>query len=878
MHDEIYILFCAITLLFQQPLSAQTPSLLEKKISVRLTESTLLEGIEQVRKQCECNFIYSSDNFSNRKKISLALDSVPITVALQTLLLGTNLVYRIVDDAIILKIHENNNKPFARYTLHGKIKAVENGEEIIGATIAVKGSPIGTISNEFGFYSLTLPEGIYNIIVSSVGYQTQETTITLSADTILNFQLADAVYVLPEIVVSDSNTREDITSYKQLQMSNQKVNPKILQHFPTLLGEADPVKAIQLFPGVSSGTEGNAGFFVRGGGADQNLVLIDDAPIYSNSHLLGFFSIFNPDAIKEVELYKAGIPAKYGGRVSSVLDVRLKEGNENKRVLSGGIGSISSRINIEQPFYKGKGTFVVSGRRTYLDFLLRSLPQPLTQGNTFFFYDINLKSTYKINARNKIMVAYYQGLDKIGYEDYLINTWGNDVLSLRWNCVLNPKVFSNTTFYWSQFQAKKIDAVVSSLSALSRYGVRDLGIKHDFTYFLSNKLQFSIGTDLIYHRYNLGMTEPLFPASRIERSQTQPILALEGALYGNVEHELSQKLILQYGLRYSAFANIGEGKTFLYETGNLPQLTVRNIIDTVYYRRGQLYNRYGGWEPRLSLRFLVRNYNALKLSYMISRQYNHQLFNTTIPSPADMWAPVNRYIAPQTAQQIALGYYQNFRKNEYTASAEIYYKSFDNQVEFRPNANLIFNEHLETELLKGIGRAYGAEFFVRKITGKTQGWISYTISKSERKIEGINNYKWFPTAFDRRHNISIAMSRRIHKQIALSLTWIYASGVAYTVPAGRYEKDGYIVPYFTERNAFRLPDIHRLDVSTTFYRRLSIKHKNESSFNFSIYNLYGRRNTYAYIFRPNPESPSGTETVKIYLFTIIPSFTYSFKF
>jgi len=873
-----YAYFIVLFFILTDTLSAQT-SFDDKKVSVHLVEGTLIEGIEQIKKQCKCNFIYSSDNLSRRKKVTISLDSALVTTALQTLFFETNITYKIIGDDIILRIRNEKEDPLIRYTLNGKIKSVETGEDIIGATVTVKGSTTGVVSNEFGFYAITLPEGSYDLVINSIGYQTKETQITLTENTTINFLLADAIYLLAEVVIRDSAEKEEITSYKQLQMSNLKVDARTLQQFPTLLGEADPVKAIQLFPGVSSGTEGNAGFFVRGGSADQNLAIIDDAPIYNSAHLLGFFSIFNPDAVKEVELYKAGIPARYGGRISSVLDVRLKEGNENKRIISGGIGSISSRLNVEQPFQKGKGTFIVSGRRTYLDFLLRSLPNKAVQGNTFFFYDINLKSTYKINERNKIMVAYYHGLDKIGYEDYLVNIWGNNVLSVRWNHIYHPRVFANTTIYWSEFQSEKIDAVVENLSAITQYGLRDAGLKHDISYYLNAKLQLDVGTELIQHRYNLGNSKPFLPVSRIQRTEIQPVNAIEGAVYVSVEQEITRKLICQYGLRYSGFANVGEGKIFEYSTGdNLTQITTANMTDTTFLGKGQFYNKYGGLEPRFSLRFLPGKYNSAKLSYNVMRQYNHQLFNTNIPSPADMWSPVNRYIAPQIAHQIAIGYYHNFRQNEYAASIETYYKEMDNQVEFRPNANLIFNEHPETELLKGIGRSYGAEAFLRKQTGKTLGWISYTLSKAERKIDGINNSAWFPTSFDRRHNVSVVVNHRVSKQIALTATWVYASGVAYTVPAGRYEKDGYIVPYYTERNAFRLPDTHRLDVSATFFRRITEKRKNESSFNFSIYNLYARKNTYAYIFRPNPETPSGTETVKIYLFTIIPSFTYSFKF
>ncbi|WP_020532435.1 TonB-dependent receptor [Flexithrix dorotheae] len=866
-------IFCILSCIL--PSIGYTQDILDKEISIDWNNISYQEAIEDINHKNGITFIYSAD-YLPTQRITLKLDHQTLRLILTEMFLSTNISYQVFANEIVLS---NQPKKTKKYILNGKITDSSTGEELIGVNIWVKSLNSGASSNSYGFYSLPLPEGVYELQISYLGFKVFQKKVGLNRNQRLDFALEPYETQLEEITVT-GKTHFENRNVEKLQMSSFSLSAKEIKQVPSLMGENDVIKTIQLLPGVQSGNEGSVGFFVRGGGADQNLILIDEAPVLNPSHFYGIFSIFNPAIIKDVEFSKGGISSKYGGRLSSVLDVRLKEGNYKKFGFSGGIGSISTNLLIEGPINKGKGSYVFAGRRTYADLLVKSIPNQNISGNSLYFYDFNGKIDYKFNQKNKVSISSYFGNDKFGFQDFYGVNWGNQTISARWNHIFSPKLFSNLTLYTSFFRTKSLVNLVENFGYRTKYNVRNIGAKYNFSYYINAKNFLDFGIDLNHHRYFFGEIVPLIKNSVINEEFIEPSYGIESGVYLSYTTELASKVGVNIGLRYSRFDNKGPGIGYIYDTEDVisPETSVNNIVDSVFYERKDYYNFYHGLEPRLSVRYLIDEQHAIKLSYNRTRQYVHQLSNTNVPSPIDMWAPVNKYIKPQIADQVALGLFRNFGGNMYEASIEAYYKLMQNQIDFKPLANLLLNNHLETEILSGNGKSMGLEFFLKKNKGKFTGWLSYTHSKAEREIFGINGNLPYPTSFDRLHDFSIFTNYRPNNFINISANWNYSSGQAYTFPVGKYEKDGFIVPFYTSRNGFRLPSVHRLDLSITFYRRMSPEHKNESSFNFSIYNVYNRKNTYAYIFRQSEVDRTKTEAVKLYLFTILPSFTYNFKF
>ncbi len=751
------------------------------------------------------------------------------------------------------------------FTISGSITDATNGEDLFGAVIKVKElENTGTNSNSYGFYSLTLPQGDYTLIYRSTGFVTQEKKIHLFSDTIINVELniPKDVQQIGEVTVNAEKENDNITSSG---MNVTRFDPKSIETIPVLFGEKDIMKTLQLTPGVKTAGEGNSGFFVRGGGADQNLILLDEAPVYNASHLLGFFSVFNSDAIKDVALYKSGIPAEYGGRASSVVDVKMREGNNKKFGASGGLGLISSRLTIEAPIVKDKGSFIISGRRSYADLFLKLQKDEALRDTKLFFYDLNAKANYKITKKDRIFLSGYFGRDKFELSDKFGFSWGNATGTLRWNHIINDKFFSNTTLIRSTFDYEF--SVGSGDQAFGiRSSIKDWNVKQDFTYYRNKNNTIKFGLNAIHHTFKPGAL------TGDNESFNEIILhtryALELGAYIQNEMKIGPRFNVMYGLRYSGFNYMGSGTDYQFDEDG-------NEIGKQYYSSWESIKYHQGLEPRLSASYILSEKNSVKISYGRNFQYLHQLSNATSSSPTDNWVPSSKNVKPQIADQVAAGYYHNFKDNMYRVSTEIYYKHLANQIDYRNGAALILNDQVEGELVYGKGRAYGLELLIEKKKGKFTGWISYTLSRSLRTFDQINNGKEFSARQDRIHDIAIVLMYRVSKSIALSGTWIYYTGDAVTFPSGKYEVNGTYIPYYTERNGYRMPDYHRMDLGFTWY--MKERKKFEHNLNISIYNVYARENAFSITFEEDENDPTKTVAVQTTLFKLIPSITYNFK-
>ena len=754
-----------------------------------------------------------------------------------------------------------------KYTISGSIKDATNGEDIYGASVVVKElDNVGTTSNAYGFYSITLEEGEYTLIYRSTGFENQEVKISLTQDLNYNIELKmpDDVQEIAEVKVNAVKENDNITSS---EMNVTRFDPKSIETIPVLFGEKDIMKTLQLTPGIKTAGEGNSGFYVRGGGADQNLILLDEAPVYNASHLLGFFSVFNSDAIKDVSLYKSGIAPEYGGRASSVVDVKMRDGNNKKFNASGGIGLISSRLTLEAPIVKDKGSFIISGRRSYADlFLGLSGNEDIPDNTKLFFYDLNAKANYRISEKDRIYLSGYFGRDKFGLGDAFGFNWGNATGTLRWNRIINQKLFSNTTLVYSNF-----DYEFTIGEGDEGFGVRssiqDWNLKQDFSYYINSNNTLKMGLNGIHHTFKPGALTG--DNQTFNEIVLESRYAIELGAYIQNETKLGTRWNFMYGLRYSGFSYLGGPNKYEFaEDGTTLSSEKTERWTTVKY--------YHGLEPRLSGSFIISENNSIKLGYNRIFQYLHQLSNSTTSSPTDNWVPSSNNVKPQIADQIALGYYQNLNKNMFRISTEIYYKHLQNQIDYRNGADLFLNNEVEGDLVYGIGRAYGFELQVEKKKGKFTGWISYTLSRSLRQFDQINDGKEFSARQDRIHDISIVAMYKINKALAVSANWLYYTGDAVTFPSGKYEIAGTFVPYYTERNGYRMPDYHRMDIGLTWY--MKERKKFEHNLNVSVYNLYARENAFAISFQEDPDNPGATQAVQTTLFKLVPSITYNFNF
>jgi len=747
-------------------------------------------------------------------------------------------------------------------TVSGYIRDAKTGEDLIGATVSVKElSGKGTGTNAYGFYSLTLPSGQYQITTQYMGYEPQIQQIDLTAPRKIDFLLISQDNALGEVVVTSLRKNDNIT---KLEMGVQKLDTKDIKNIPVLFGEKDVLKTIQLLPGIKSAGEGNSGFNVRGGAVDQNLILLDEATVYNASHLMGFFSVFNSDAIKDISVYKGNEPSEYGGRLSSALDIKMNDGNDKKFSVNGGIGLISSRLTVEGPIVKDRGSFIVSARRTYADLFLKLSNDTTLNSAQLYFYDVNAKANYKIDSKNRIFLSGYFGKDVLGLSNTFGINWGNSTATLRWNHLFSDRLFSNTSLIFSNYNYRININNGVELNIISR--IQDYSIKQDFQLFAGTNNTLKFGFNSINHKIIPGV---ITSSSIVDLKTLTNKFVWENAFYISHQHTFSDKFSVEYGARLSIFSSLGPGNFYTYDS-------IGNPKDTTYYKEGRFVKTYANIEPRITLNYILNQQSSVKASYARNVQNLHLISNSTSGNPTDLWIPSSNIVKPEIADQVSLGYYRNFNDNMYEFSAEIYYKYLQNQIDYKNGAELNFNENVESQILFGSGRAYGLELFLKKKYGRFNGWISYDLSRTERKFDAINNGSYYPARQDRTHDVSIVGMYELSKHWSLSATWVYNTGNAVTFPSGKYEIDGKTVMLYTERNASRMPSYHRLDIGATWIVKKTPKF--ESSWTFSLYNAYGQENAYTISFHNNPDDLTKTEAIQTTLFKFVPSFSYNFKF
>jgi len=750
-----------------------------------------------------------------------------------------------------------------KYTISGYVKDASTGEVLIGASIFIVGTNNGTFTNYYGFYSISLEKGNYQVEYSYLGYTTTTNFVNLTANKTQNIELSESVEKLQTVVVSAEARDKNVSS---TEMGTQALQMAEIKNIPVLFGENDVLKTIQLMPGVKSAGEGNSGFFVRGGGADQNLVLLDEAPVYNASHMLGFFSVFNGDAIRDVKLYKGNMPAEYGGRLSSVLDIKMKEGNMKSYHATGGIGLISSRLAIEGPIIKDTSSFIIAARRTYADMFLVFAKDTNLKKTKLFFYDLNLKTNYTFNENNRLFVSGYFGRDIFKFQEMFGTDWGNATGTVRWVHLFSPKIFLNSTFVYSSF-----DNVISVNSGVAnidlKMGINDISIKEDFQWYANTKNTVKFGFESIYHTFNPG--ELTTDMEGVEISIDRKY-ALETGLYISNEQSLNDFIKLKYGIRFSTFNIMGPGTTYTYNDDH-------EITDSAEYKGKTFIKSYPALEPRFAGTFRINASSSIKAAYTRNNQYVHLIQSSTVSLPMDYWIPSTELTPPQICSQYSLGYFRNFKENIYESSIELYYKDLDSQIDYENGTNVFLNPNVESYLVFGEGRSYGAEFLIKKSAGTLTGWIGYTLSKTEKKFKELNNANWFPTRYDRTHDVSVVAMYDVNKRLQISATWVFSTGDAITFPSGSYEIEEFTVNYYTERNGYRMPNYHRADLGVTY--KVNKSERYSSNLNLSIYNVYNRKNPYMIYFEPKDEkNPKELQAVKVTLFPVLPSITWNFSF
>jgi hypothetical protein len=770
-----------------------------------------------------------------------------------------------------------------KFTLSGIISDSNSNETLIGVNILIPELKTGVTTNEYGFYSITVPKGIYKVQITYLSFQTIEETIDLNKNTKKNFKLTGTENTLKEVVINSNDSK---TENRKPEMSVNKLSVATIKKMPVVLGEVDIIKSILLLPGVTNAGEAASGFNVRGGGADQNLILMDEANIFNSSHVFGFFSIFNPDAIKDLKLYKGGIPARYGGRASSVLDIYQKDGNSNKFHMNGGIGLITSRLLAEGPIVKDKGSFLIAGRASYAHLFLKFKED--LKDDAAYFYDLNAKLSYKLNANNNLYMSGYFGRDVFQLSKSFTNIYGNTTFNTRWNHLFSDKLFSNLSLIYSDYYyGLDLDFVGFEW----RSGIKNFNIKYDFRSYVSDKLKLSYGVNGIYYDFNPGTIRPSSPDSGINFDQLEKKYAFEPAIYINAEQKITEKIDVNYGLRYSLFYNVGTSTVNLYENNN-PVLFNSQFqiyekatpIGTKYYSKNEVIKSFDYLEPRLSVNYQLNDNQSFQASYNRMVQYLQLISNTSSPTPLDVWTPSGTYIKPQIADQVAIGYFRKFKEGAYSAEVSSFYKEVQNRLDYIDGANLIANEAIEQVILNGQLRSYGLEFMFKKNEGNLTGWISYTLSKSEQQTPGrtagetgINNGQWYNTVYDKVNNLAVTGSYYLNPKWTFGANFIYQTGQPTTYPNGQYEYLGMNIPIYGLRNENRLPSFNHLDIAATLTPKQNTDKSWRSEWVFSIYNVYNRKNAASVGFRENIDT-GANEAVKTSIFGIVPAISYNFKF
>ena len=766
------------------------------------------------------------------------------------------------------------------YTVHGVISDANNGERLIGATVFIPNTNSYAISNSYGFYSLEIPKGISTLKVSYLGYKTYTKSLNITENILLNINLTEDSKSLNEILIR-AKGKNDITNSEP---GSHILNLDRIKKMPAVAGEVDILKGLQLLPGIQTSHEGTTNLSIRGGSHDQNLFLLDDAPIYNPSHALGFFSVFNPDAIKNVKVYKSFIPSQFGGRLSSVVDVRMKEGNNKEQKISGGVGLIASRFTIESPIVKEKSSFMLSGRYSYAGLTSNTLGSVLqslgvsslnnfSPNNEINFFDINAKVNVELNEKNHLYFSTYIGRDHFFYidiDDSSSMDWGNVIGNLRWNHTFNSKLFSNTMLVYSKYDYSYIlkdDTREFKWSA----NMQELDLKSDFDFFANASNHLKFGFSVENHFYEPGKLTPRNTESITRGFELDDKKTIEGSVYINNTQKIGNNFKVNYGLRYSNFFLLGNATVNQYDKDF-------NITATKKYNNGELVKFYQGLEPRISTNYILNNGHAIKASYMRTQQYQHLISNSTVGLPTDVWLPSDTHIKPQTANQYSLGYYGSAKDRTFDFFTEVYYKSMDNVIDYIDNADLFLNPNIETQVLSGTGEAYGIEFLLEKKTGKFNGFLSYTWSNTARTIEGINNSRSYPTSFNKQHNISTTFSYEFSERFTISSIFKFTSGGYITLPEGTFNFYGVAFNYYSERNGYRLPAYHRMDISANLKSKNNINRKWQGEWSFGIYNLYNRENIFSLFVKQDNTNLEFNKTYKMYLYGFSPYVGYNFKF
>jgi hypothetical protein len=758
--------------------------------------------------------------------------------------------------------------PLNKFTVSGYIKDSESGEALIGAGLYVRELKTGTATNSYGFYSISLEPGKYLFTYTFIGFGAIQKEVELKSSLTMNIDMVPDQKTLNDVVVTAERPDANV---KQAEMSVVRLDMKTVEKIPALMGEVDVLKAIQMLPGVQSTSEGTSGFSVRGGGIDQNLILLDEATVYNASHLMGFFSVFNNDAVRDMKLYKGDMPAAYGGRLSSVLDVRMKDGNNKKFHATGGIGLISSRLTLEGPIVNERTSFLISGRRTYVDVFFPLFPDSGLKKAKMYFYDFNLKLNHQINQNNRIFLSGYAGRDNFGQKGSSDAAYGNQTATLRWNHLFTEKLFANVTAVYAKYNySLQMDMGGSKYFWNSQ--MLDNTLKVDFNWFLNPQNEVKFGASSTYHDFN--PCDAWIEGGKDTLTVPYPkSYALEHGFYLSNQQKIGDKLTLKYGLRYTIFQNLGKTSMYTYDDSY-------NVADTLYYSKNQIYHTYMALEPRIGLNYLVDDKSSVKASYSRTVQYVQLASNSNGGMPLDVWFPSSPNVQPQKADQFAAGYFRNFLNNMVETSVEAYYKNLYHVVDFKDHPELLMNPRMEGEIRTGKGRAYGLEFLVRKNEGALTGWVSYTLSKVERKVPEINGGNYYPAPYDKPHNINVIVSYELSPRVELASNWIYATGAPYTAPVGTFTMmDGTVNKIYSSRNGYRMRDYHRLDLSVTLKNKEVPGRRWHGEWVFSVYNAYGRHNDWVINFTQDSKNPKVMKAERWYLpFEFFPGITYNFHF
>ncbi len=760
-----------------------------------------------------------------------------------------------------------NDINLVRYTISGHVKDKANGEDLIGATILVEELKNGTTTNLYGFYSFSLNPGTYNVVFSFVGYNSVKKKIDVQQNQTINIELAPADKTIEEVTVAGE--RKNVNIVKN-EMSTVKMQIHTIRKIPALMGEVDIIKAIQLLPGVQSTSEGGSGFSVRGGSTDQNLIILDEGTVYNASHLMGFFSVFNNDAVKDIKLYKGDIPPSYGGRLSSLLDVRMKDGNAKKFSGTGGIGTISSRLTLEGPIIKDTTSFIISGRRSYADLFLPLASNPELHTIKLFFYDMNAKINHMIDKDNRLYLSGYFGRD-VFKNQFAYMSFGNQTYTLRWNHLFSEQVFSNFTLIRSDYDYGLGTPGETANSFLWTSKLRDLGAKVDFVYYLNPENEIRFGASSVHHKIVPGKVKGTSDQSIYGNYEVPSSIGIESGLYAMNEQKIGSMLTLKYGFRYSAFQNVGPGIVYKYDSAYI-------AIDSAWYRRGDFFKTYHGIEPRAGLVYTLTEQSSVKLNYSRTRQYMQLAQVSNGGTPLDVWFMCSPNVKPQIADQVAIGYFRYFLSDKIETSVEFYYKKMNNTIDFKDHPMVFLNKKMEGEIRTGEAKSYGAEFYIKYTGARLGGWISYTWSVSDRTIKGVNKGKTYLAPFDKTHNIAVVANCDINKRVTLGANFIYATGQVFTPPVQRFEYGNVMGKIYADRNSERMPAYHRLDLSLILKNKEKAGRRWNYDWNFSIYNAYGHKNIWALNFVQDKENPNQTHAEMTYLFSVIPSITFNFNF